>query len=129
VKTNVAIPGATGPGQSYFDPLAFAPVTTASFGTAAFELLKGPTSFNTDLGLTRTFKLNERIGLQFRAEAFNAPNSPHWGNPAANVSSMSLNPDGTIKNLGGFSTITTTRANSRESIDERVFRLALRLAF
>jgi hypothetical protein len=42
---------------------------------------------------------------------------------------MSLNNDGTIKSLGGFSTITTTRANSRESIDERVLRLALRLSF
>jgi hypothetical protein len=129
VKNDVAILGATGPGQSYFDPLAFAPVTTASFGTAAFELLKGPTSVNTDLGLTRVFKLNERFGLQFRAEAFNAPNSPHWGTPSANVSSMSLNSDGTIKSLGGFSTITTTRANSRESIDERVLRIALRLSF
>ena len=31
VKSNVAILGGAGPNQSYFDPLAFAPVTTASF--------------------------------------------------------------------------------------------------
>jgi hypothetical protein len=129
VKNDVAILGGTGPGQSYFDPLAFAPVTTPTFGTAAFEILKGPQSVNLDMGLTRKFKMTERFGLEFRADAFNLPNHPHWGNPAANVSSMSLNNDGTIKSLGGFSTITTTRANSRESIDERVLRLALRLSF
>ncbi len=129
VKSNVAILGGTGPGQSYFDPLAFAPVTTANFGTAAFDILKGPTTVNFDAGLTRVFRLNERFGLQFRAEAFNATNTPHWANPAANVSTMSLNPGGTIKSLGGFSTITSTRANGRENIDERVLRLALHLSF
>lgn len=129
IKSNVEIFGHTGPGQSYFDPLAFAPVTTASFGTAGFDTLKGPTTTNIDLGVTRKFSLTEGIKLEFRADAFNAPNHPHWGNPAANVSSMSLNPDGSIKNLGGFSTITSTRPNSREQIDERVLRLALRFSF
>lgn len=129
VKPSVEILGGTGPGEPYFDPLAFAPVTTASIGTAGFMILKGPTSVNLDLGVTRRFSVKERVTLEFRADAFNATNTPHWGTPAGNVSTMSLNPDGTIRSLGGFATITTTRANSRENIDERIFRMALRLVF
>lgn len=97
VKSRVAIFGNHGAGESYFDPLAFAPVTTASFGTAGYEILKGPTSVNLDLGVTRKFKISERFGMELRADAFNAPNHPHWGNPAANVSTMSLNPDGRVR--------------------------------
>lgn len=129
VKPKVRILGGTGPGQSYFDPLAFAPVTTPTFGTAGFMILRGPRAINIDLGLTRRFRLTERFGLEFRADAFNATNTPHWGNPGANVSTMSLNPDGTVRSLGGFSAITSTRANSRENIDERMLRLGLRLSF
>jgi hypothetical protein len=81
VKSQVQILGTTGSGQSYFDPLAFAPVTTASFGTAGYEILKGPSTATIDLGLTRRFKTTERTILEFRAEAFNATNTPHWANP------------------------------------------------
>ena len=42
IKENVAILGGIGPGQSYFDPLAFAPVTTARFGTEGYNTLRGP---------------------------------------------------------------------------------------
>jgi len=47
----------------------------------------------------------------------------------ANVSNLQLNADGTIRNLGGFSSITSTANSGRDGIDERVFRLGVRLGF
>jgi hypothetical protein len=129
VKSSVQILGGTGPNQSYFDPLAFAPVTTATFGTAAFDLVRGPGTFNFDGGLFREFRAGERWKVQFRAEALNLTNTPHFSNPSANVSNMVLNGDGSVRNLGGYTVITSTTGIGREGIDERLFRLGLRITF
>jgi hypothetical protein len=129
IKSSVAITGGTGRGQSYFDPLAFAPVTAARFGNAGFNSLRGPGVANWDAGLFREFAVRERIRLQFRAEAFNASNTPHFANPGANVSNLQLNTDGSIRSLGGFSEITSTNSLGREGIDERQFRVGIRLSF
>jgi hypothetical protein len=123
VKTEVAILGGTGPGQSWFDPLAFSPVTAVRFGNAGIMNLRGPGYVNLDAGVFRNFSITERFSLQFRAEAFNATNTPHFNNPGASVSNRTLNSDGTIRTLGGFTEITSARS------DERQFRFALRLSF
>ncbi len=129
VKSEVTYPGGTGRGQSWFDPLAFAPVTAARFGTAGFNTLRGPGHANLDLGLFREFKFGERVGVQFRAEAFNFTNTPHFANPGNNVSNLQLNADGSIRSLGGFSEITNVTSLGRDGIDERVFRFGLRISF
>ena len=130
VKANVAILGGTGPGQSWFDPLAFAPVTTPTFGTAGFNSIFGPGAVNLDAGLVREFAVAERWRIQLRADAFNATNTPHFSNPNANVANLVLNPDGSIKSLGGYTTITSTNGGTgREGIDERMLRLGLRIRF
>ena len=95
----LAIHWLLGKGQSWFDPLAFKPVTEVRFGTAGFNTLRGPGTFNLDFGIFRRFAIGERH-LEFRAQAFNATNTPHFGNPGANVSNMVLNPDGSIRSLG-----------------------------
>jgi hypothetical protein len=129
VKPEVEIFGHMGPGQMYFDPLAFAPVTTARFGTAGFNSLRGPGVRNFDMGVFRQFRFSERWNMQFRAEIFNLTNTPHFSNPASNVSNLQLNADGSIRNLGGFSTITSIRNTGREGLDERTFRFGLRFGF
>jgi len=129
VKSNVAILGGAGPGQPWFDPLAFASVNDPRFGTGGFNTVRGPGLVNLDAGLFRQFRLTERFQLQFRAEGFNVTNTPHFANPSGtNVSNMQLNPDGTIRNLNGFGLITSTRATGRD-FDERYFRLGLRLSW
>ena len=40
-----------------------------------------------DLGVFRRFPLTERFTLEFRTEAFNFTNTPHFANPSANVNS------------------------------------------
>ena len=129
IKPAVAILGGTGGGQSYFDPLAFAPVTAVRFGTAGFNTVRGPGLFNADFGIVRNFKFNERWEVQFRGEALNLTNTPHFSNPNGNVSNLQLNPDGSIRNLGGYTVITGTTGTGREGIDERVFRVGLRIRF
>jgi hypothetical protein len=115
--------------MSYFDPFAFAPVTDARFGTAGFNTLRGPGLANVDLGLFREFAISERFKLQVRAEAFNFTNTPHFANPGTNVSNLQLNPDRSIRNLGGYTEITGLANTGRDGIDERVFRIGARFTF
>ncbi len=131
VKAEVQKLGGIGSGSAYFDPLAFAPVTGARFGTAGFNLLRGPGYIGVDGGIFRTFRATERVTIQFRAEGFNLSNTPHFGNPGNNVSNMILNPDGSIRSLGGYMEVTTIGATARakEGIDERLFRFGLRIGF
>jgi hypothetical protein len=81
-----------------------------------------------DLGIFRECAIGEGK-LEFRAQAFNATNTPHFGNPGANVSSMVRNPDGSIRSLGGYTEITTVKAKGRDGIDERVLQFGIRLSF
>ncbi len=116
-------------GGAYFNPLAFAPVTTASFGNVAPYSMRGPDDKNLDLSLARTFRFRERYALQFRADAFNFTNTPHFANPGGNVSNLVLNPDGTVKNLAGYDQVTAVATNARDGIDQRQFRFSLHLSF
>jgi hypothetical protein len=118
----VKILGGHGPGQPYFDPNAFAPVTAVRFGTSGRDILRGPGLFNTDISLFRNFALTERFKLQFRAEAFNFTNTPQFANPGATVSSATRNPDGSFKAFNGYTEITSASG-------ERQLRFALRLSF
>lgn len=98
--------------EQYYDRSAFAPVTGARFGSSGRNLLRGPGFVNFDLSLFKSIPLPwERIQLQFRAEAFNLTNTPHFNNPSANVSA------------GDFMRITSTLN------DERTMRFGLRFSF
>lgn len=123
VKPAVQKFGHVGRGRPFFDPLAFRSITEPRFGNAGLRILRGPGVVNLDFGLFRDFRLTERWKLQFRTEVFNLTNTPHFNNPGTSVSSMSLNPDGAIRSLGGFSEVTSARG------DERQFRFALRVSF
>jgi hypothetical protein len=130
--SDVKILGNVGPSTSYFDPLAFKPVTEARFGTSGYNALRGPRIVNLDMSIYRTFQLSPKFTVQFRGEAFNVLNHPHFANPSGNglnVSQLQLNPDGSVRNLGGFSSITATANTGRDGIDERLFRIGLRLGF
>ena len=87
---------------------------------------------NQNLALFRTLSLSEKLKMEFKAEAFNFTNTPHFGNPSANASDMVLNADGTIRSLGNFMSI--TRANviggdGQEPGDERQLRFGVRFSF
>jgi hypothetical protein len=125
VKSEVDTPKGIGRGNAWFDPLAFKPVTEARFGTAPWGVVRGPGYANWDFGVFRQFNLPRNMHAQFRFEAFNVTNTPHFNNPSdagRNVSNLQLNPDGTIRNLNGFSEISS-------SFGERQMRVGLRLGW
>ena len=131
VKPHVAILGGVGP-NPYFDPFAFVPVpsTQARFGTAGLESLRGPGYGNVDFSLFRNFSITERWKMQFRAEAFNLTNTPHFSNPGANASNLQLDPTtGGVKSLNGYDQITSTTGTGRDGIDERQFRFGVKVTF
>ena len=49
--------------------------------------------------------------------------------PGTNVSNLQLNPDGSIRSLGGYTEISSVTGTGREGIDERVIRIGLRASF
>jgi hypothetical protein len=75
--------------SQYFNTAAFAPNALGTFGTAPRNLLRGPGLVGLDTALMKNFRVRERAGLQFRAEFFNLPNRPNFGNPSANLNSTS----------------------------------------
>ena len=116
VKDNVEILGNVGDDGTYFDTTAFKRVTEVRFGNVGRNTMRGPGVANLDLGLFRTFKIGPSYNLQFRAEAFNATNTPHFNNPNGNVNSS---------NFGKILSTQTAYALGRS----REFRFGLRFSF
>jgi hypothetical protein len=100
-------------------------VTEARFGNAGFNTVRGPGNKQWDIGLFRQVNLGGQRNLQFRVEAFNVTNTPHFANPGSNRSSLRLNPDGTIRDLNGYTEIRSTTGSK----SERVVRVGVRFGF
>jgi hypothetical protein len=97
-----------GPNQ-YFNPNAFLPPVTGTYGNVGRDVLTGPGLADLDLSVLKTTRLSERINLQFRAEFFNILNRANFGSPNAVVfSSASSTPAPTA------GVITSTSTTSRQ---------------
>jgi len=108
------------------------PTLTRWFNTDAFQnpapgtlgnegrtiRLYGPSAWNVDAALSRTFPLKEKLKIDFRLEAFNLFNHARFGNPNTSPSS---NPNTTINN-SNFGKITAAQ-------DPRIMQAALKLNF
>lgn len=76
----------------WFNIAAFNRVTQAANGyngTAGRNILDGPGMKNIDMTIARTFRITEKIKLQFRAEGTNAFNIVNLSNPGTNANSSS----------------------------------------
>jgi hypothetical protein len=69
------------------------------------------------MSVFRDFGFGNGRAVQFRMEVFNLTNTPHFANPQASV------------NASNFGVITSTANSGREGIDERLFRVGLRIKF
>jgi hypothetical protein len=116
VKEKVEIFGKVGDNGTWFDTSAFARVTDVRFGNVGRNTMRGPGVVNLDASLFRTFKLTAGTDLQFRLEAFNVTNTPHFANPDGDVNSSNF---GKVLETNGDAAI----GHSRE------FRFGLRLGF
>jgi len=84
--------GNVGPGTTYYDTTAYASVGIINtFGSSGRNVLRNPGVWNTDLNITREFKIKEQARMQFRGEFFNFPNTSHFGGVSSgNVTSGSF---------------------------------------
>ena len=115
VKPGVEQFGKVGDDGTYFDTSAFARPTGVRFGTVGRNTMRGPGAFNMDLSLYRTFRVKERLDVQFRAESFNLTNTPKFGAPDSSV------------NSSDFGKILYTYSGAMGS--SRELRFGLRLSF
>ena len=72
--------------EGWFNPASFAVPTPFTFGNSARNMLFGPGQKIIDVSVLKDFRFGENHFVQFRAEAFNMPNTPNFGNPASNLS-------------------------------------------
>jgi len=84
----------------WFDTSAFKqPIeTTATFGNAGRNILRGPGQFTIDAALAKHTTIG-KVGTEIRIEAFNLLNHPVFANPAATIGSSNA---GTISSLMPF---------------------------
>jgi hypothetical protein len=138
--------GSKGESSFWYDPFAFGETydpnnpgncLTGSLGNSGFNNLRGPGIFNWDAGVFRDFAIKERLHIQFRAEAFNLTNTPHFCTNAIDNylgDANAFDPKtGRVTDPGSFMTLNGgINGNcdlAREGIDERQFRLGLRIQF
>lgn len=92
----------------WFDTSAFTPVSTVqTLGNMSRYKFAGPRYFNLDAAMFKRFPVTERIGLEFRAEAFSVTNTPHFDQPNANASNSATfgHITGTISGADGNRTV------------------------
>jgi len=86
--------------NGYISPDAFSTSTALTFGNAPRTLdLRGPALENWDIALFKSFVVRDRIRTEFRAESFNALNTPQFSGPNTSFGSSSF---GTITSQANF---------------------------
>jgi hypothetical protein len=104
----------------WFNINAFVVQPRGTFGNVGRNTVIGPGLVQIDASLLKSFYFTERTRLQFRLEAFNAPNNPNLGNPG--VSGPAETVGGTPINAN-FGRINGTSTRMRE------MQMALKLIF
>ena len=78
-------PVVTGNPSQWFNPAAFVLPAQGTWGNLGRGVYSGPGLATVDFSLFKDTALSERVGLQFRAEAFNLLNHTNYGTPNATV--------------------------------------------
>ena len=92
------------------------------FGNSGVGIVRGPGQRNLDVAVDRIFPIAETRSIRFRAEFFNATNTPQFSNPNANLGfSDPSDPNPTASS--SFGRITSSATNPR------IIQFALKLAF
>ena len=92
----------------WYDPCAFSKPAPGTYGNLGRNTITGPGLYNVDASLVKTFKPNERMNVQFRAEAFNLFDQAHFYAPgfsvfsgsAGHITQLVSSPGGRLIQLG-----------------------------
>jgi Flp pilus assembly protein TadG len=96
--------------SQWFNTSEFAKQASGTFGNAGRSVVLGPSAWNLDTGLWRTFPIRERVRVDARFEAFNVLNHTRFNVPVVAL------------NAGNFGQITSAR-------DPRILQVAMKLTF
>ncbi len=83
--------------REWFNTGAFTNAPQFTIGTSSRDPIRGPGLQNADLAIMKTFRITERVGLEFRAEVFNVTNTPPLNDPNASFGSAAF---GSITSAG-----------------------------
>ena len=84
----------------WFNTACFTQPLAGQFGNSGRNMFRGPGINNWDLGLDKTFKFTERIGFQFRVEAFNFFNHAQYGFDPTTSTGISSPVDNNVNDQG-----------------------------
>ncbi|HKD08522.1 MAG TPA: carboxypeptidase regulatory-like domain-containing protein [Bryobacteraceae bacterium] len=83
--------------SEWFNTAAFTMAPQFTIGNSSRNPIRGPGLQNADVMIGKTFRITERVGFEFRAEAFNVSNTPPLNDPNASFGSAAF---GTITSAG-----------------------------
>jgi hypothetical protein len=108
---------------------AFAVADPGTYGTLAYNSLKGPHTVQLNMAVSRTFAIREKQSVQIRAEAFNLPNHVNLATPG--VGGVGGIGRGLALNSPNFGQITSDISgnNGLQAGDYRVIQFAMKLIF
>jgi hypothetical protein len=102
--------------QEWFNTAAFAIPATYTYGNSGRNILRGPAFWNMDASLFRRFPFMEGKAFEFRAEAFNLPNTVILGQPGSDLTGAN------------FGVITSTYGGAN-GYGSRIIQLGLKLTY
>jgi len=115
----------------WINPAAFA-TPGGEFGNAPRDLVRGPGTWQIDLGTGKTIPLPERGRLEFRAEFYNIFNHPQLGQPLATCDVSSSSPTGCPTGFGSIIDTVNTAVSPVTPVGSgtpREMQFALRFEF
>ncbi|MGA7833264.1 MAG: TonB-dependent receptor [Terracidiphilus sp.] len=112
----------------WINPAAFA-APTGEFGNAPRNLLRGPGTWQIDVGSGKTFSLSERARIEFRAEFYNIFNHPQLGQPQSTFNPSNTTGFGSITNTINLNTAIVSPITPVGSGTPREMQFALRFEF
>jgi hypothetical protein len=95
--------------NQYFNPNAFLVPPNGTYGNLGRDAFIGPGLATLDLSLLKDTKITEKLGLQFRAEFFNASNHANFNTPNLIVFTSATGPPSPAAGV-----ITSTSTTSRQ---------------
>jgi len=96
------------------------------FGNSGNGIINGPDQRNFDISIIKKTPLTESKSVEFRAEFFNAFNTPSFANPQLNVGTVAADP---VTGVPTWQPNPTGAQITSTSVAPRVIQLALKLYF
>ncbi len=112
----------------WINPAAFA-LPAGEFGNAPRNLLRGPGTWQIDMGAARTFSIAERAQVEFRSEFYNIFNHPQPGQPQSTFNPANTTGFGSIVNTVNLNTAIVSPITPVGSGTPREIQFAVRLEF